>query len=230
MLEGMMVTTREGAHLLVLDTCGERASLALFSQTQLLAEAWLEQRTASASLLGGIREILRGRHMGVTDLSGIGVVRGPGSFTGVRVGLAIAKGLCEAGGVPVAGVSRLAVLAQTSGLAQGFALLGAGRDQIYVREVADEAEPREFMADLREFEPRLRSAEIAVASSELAARLRERVGAIHLVDLSARHAIGAVWACFARGGSTLATLDANYVRNEDAIYRQASAQGKSVHA
>ena len=66
------------------------------------------------------------------ELAAIAVVSGPGSFTGVRVGVSAAKGLSEAGGVPLIAVSRLALLAAASGTAGlVHAVLDAGRGEFY---------------------------------------------------------------------------------------------------
>ena len=67
------------------------------------------------------------------DLRAVGVVSGPGSFTGVRVGLTAAKGLCEAVGLPLVAVSRLAVLAGkgVGRLEDAHAVLDAGRGEFF---------------------------------------------------------------------------------------------------
>src|SRR5438094_5441965 len=80
--------------LLLIDTCGEHGSLALFRGEALASEVFLPERTASAGLLGAIREVLGAGGLRLRDLAGVGVVNGPGSFTGLRVGLAVVQGLC----------------------------------------------------------------------------------------------------------------------------------------
>jgi tRNA threonylcarbamoyladenosine biosynthesis protein TsaB len=62
------------------------------------------------------------------------VVKGPGSFTGIRVGLSTAKGLAEGAGIPVIALSRLALLAKASGLPHVLAAVDAGRGEYYVGE------------------------------------------------------------------------------------------------
>ena len=205
------------AMLLVLDTCSERASIALFRGDCLLSEALLAERTASAAVLGAVRSMLAADEVSIGDLAAVGVVSGPGSFTGVRIGLAVAKGLCEAASLPLATASRLAVLGQAAGLTSGFALLGAGREHVYVREAGS----REWLETLAELEPLLQDAEVAVTSPELAARVAGGAREVHVGELSARHAIGALLRCLAAGGTDLAHADANYVRNEEAIYARA---------
>ncbi|MDO8899729.1 MAG: tRNA (adenosine(37)-N6)-threonylcarbamoyltransferase complex dimerization subunit type 1 TsaB [Phenylobacterium sp.] len=70
------------------------------------------------------------------DLDRIGVTIGPGSFTGLRVGLAFAKGLGAALGRPVVGVGTLAALAEPLGDALVFALIDARRGQVYLQAFA----------------------------------------------------------------------------------------------
>ena len=86
---------------------------------RVLAKAEFPLRSASAVLTGELRRMLASTGIALRDLGGIGVVSGPGSFTGVRTGLAMAKGLCEVAGVPLASVSRLEVLAEAADLARG---------------------------------------------------------------------------------------------------------------
>ena len=207
--------------ILVVDTCADRASLALFRGSALLEERELADRAASAALLGAIRSMLAEHRVTLHALSGVGVVNGPGSFTGVRVGLALAKGLCEAASVPLAAVSRLLVLVEAAGLTHGLALLNAGRGQVFARSV-EGAESREWLAEMGEIEARLAGCEVAVVSSELGATLESLGASARCVALSARHAIHAVRQCLAAGGSDLGTADANYVRNEDMIYAKAA--------
>jgi tRNA threonylcarbamoyladenosine biosynthesis protein TsaB len=75
--------------------------------------------------------LLEGAGWKLAELAAIGVVSGPGSFTGVRVGVSAAKGLSEAGGVPLIAVSRLALLAAAGGTGLVHAVLDAGRGEFY---------------------------------------------------------------------------------------------------
>ena len=216
MLEAMTNQNQNDA-LLLLDTCGERGSVALFRGDDLLAEAVLPERTASAALLEVIRSVLREAGIRLGELSAIGVVRGPGSFTGVRVGLAVAKGLCIATGVPLAAVSRLEVFAGAAPTGQGLAVLNAGRDEVYVREIGPESNPRERLMTIATLLGMIEERTLVCAEPALESRL-DGEGHMTLISLSAKDALGAVRQCLAAGGSEVGTADANYVRNEEAIY------------
>ena len=119
--------------VLALDCCGHVTTLALGQvrdeSVEIVRESELAPRTAAAQLVPAIDHLLRG--VAPTALRALVVVRGPGSFTGMRIGLSCAKALAEAAGVALVGVSRLAVLQQVSGCA--WAALDAGRGRAYVR-------------------------------------------------------------------------------------------------
>ena len=121
--------------LLGIDTCGPSGSVALARKTgpelEVLAQTELEGRTYSATLVTAVRELLTGHAIGLRQIGCIVVVNGPGSFTGVRVGLSAVKGLAEAAGIRVVSVSRLAVLARKAGTASSA--LDAHRHEVFLR-------------------------------------------------------------------------------------------------
>ncbi len=204
---------------LLLDTCGEQASVALAQANGVLrAQLLLGPRAASAGLLQAIRSALKTGGLRLSEVDGIGIVNGPGSFTGVRAGLAVAKGLCEAAQLPMAAVSRLEVLAE-AGPAGAVCALSAGRDQVYLRLLHAGTPAERLVCD--EDVPELRQGAVVVVDSpELAVRLGQG-GPVQQVSLTAFDALGPVLRRMAEGGSDVALTDANYVRNEDAIYRKA---------
>lgn len=120
--------------LLALDTSTRYASVALFHQGELRADlTWLVENRHSAELLLRVQETLRAQSVKPLELDGIAVARGPGSFNGVRAGVATAKGLALALSVPLVGVPTLDVLAWGARLAPNeiWALLDAGRGEVY---------------------------------------------------------------------------------------------------
>jgi tRNA threonylcarbamoyladenosine biosynthesis protein TsaB len=124
--------------LLSLNTCGSTASVALgvagTKEVEIVATAELAVRTYSARLIPEIAAMLQSRHATLRDIEAIVVVNGPGSFTGIRVGLSTAKGLAEGAGIPLIAVSRLALLASASMLPHVLAAVDAGRGEYYVGE------------------------------------------------------------------------------------------------
>jgi tRNA threonylcarbamoyladenosine biosynthesis protein TsaB len=124
--------------LLSLNTCGSTATVALGvaaqQKVEIIATAELAVRTYSARLIPEIAALLESRHATLRDIEAIVVVNGPGSFTGIRVGLSTAKGLAEGLGLPLIALSRLALLANASGLPHVLAAVDAGRGEYYVGE------------------------------------------------------------------------------------------------
>src|SRR5580704_16898600 len=124
--------------LLSLNTCGNTASVALGAvdknEVRIIATAELAVRTYSARLVPEVAALLESRQASMRDVEAIVVVNGPGSFTGIRVGLSTAKGLAEGAGIPLIVLSRLALLAHASRLPHVLAAVDAGRGEYYVGE------------------------------------------------------------------------------------------------
>jgi tRNA threonylcarbamoyladenosine biosynthesis protein TsaB len=97
--------------LLALDTSTSTASIALFDGERVLSETtWLAGREHSTRLLIEVEVALERVGLASEELTGLVVARGPGSFTGVRVALSVAKGMAAALQIPAWGVSSLEVL------------------------------------------------------------------------------------------------------------------------
>lgn len=98
--------------LLALDTSTRSAGVALFDGEHVLSETtWLAGREHSTRLLIEVDITLERAAKTQEELTGLVVARGPGSFTGVRVALSVAKGIAAGLGIPAWGVSSLDVLA-----------------------------------------------------------------------------------------------------------------------
>lgn len=127
--------------VLAIDTCGPLGSVALGrvdpQDVLVLGETELAGRTYSAQLVPAVRALLANEKMDAAQLEAIVVANGPGSFTGIRVGVSSAKGFAEALNVPILAVSRLAVLAWKA--ATDAAALDAGRGEFYFRDGEHEA-------------------------------------------------------------------------------------------
>lgn len=119
--------------ILSIDTCGATGSIALGSwdgeAVSILAQTEIAGKTFCAELVPRVRAILEAHSASVSDLLTIVVASGPGSFTGIRIGVSSAKGLAEALQIPVIALSRLAILAG-KGKADAAAL-DAGRGEFY---------------------------------------------------------------------------------------------------
>jgi tRNA threonylcarbamoyladenosine biosynthesis protein TsaB len=196
--------------LLGIDTCGGTGTIALarWSDDSVVPLAQMEfvGKTYSARLVPGIHEMLAAQSAGVRDLQAVVVVNGPGSFTGVRIGLSSAKALAEALSVPLVAVSRLAVLAQKGGT--GAATLDAGRGEFYFRAQAAEA-----LLTPEEVRERL-SGPLAVCEESASLVFPEAV----VVDppTAADTLLYAQARLLAKDFEDVVTVDGNYLRRSDA--------------
>ena len=125
-------------NVLAVDTSGEQGSVALAREGRLLEAAALPLGWSSTTLHLEIARLLGHHGLTTGDIQGYGVTTGPGSFTGVRVGLTAVKGLAEVHGVRIVAVSTLEVLAaaaQSTGRvpkqAAFVTVLDARRGQIF---------------------------------------------------------------------------------------------------
>lgn len=125
--------------ILALDTCLTACSVAILDgETVLAARSEAMPRGHQERLAPLVRELMIEAGVGFPALTRIGVTVGPGSFTGLRVGLAFAKGLSSALSIPCVGVGALEALAFGR---PGFvvAVIDARREQVYVQMFGDRA-------------------------------------------------------------------------------------------
>lgn len=123
--------------ILGVDTSGKNGSIALvdFGQgsPRTIEVVPLQGGTFSAQLIPQISGMLERQKLSKRDVGGFAAVSGPGSFTGLRVGLAAIKGLAEVLQKPIAAISLLEAVARISGLSGEItAMLDAWRNEIYV--------------------------------------------------------------------------------------------------
>jgi tRNA threonylcarbamoyladenosine biosynthesis protein TsaB len=245
--------------LLGLETCGPVGTVALLelpnpslkpiptparllAQTaRLLAQVELAGRSFSARLVPAIADLLTDANLTLAHLAGIIVVVGPGSFTGVRVGLSAAKGLVEAIQrpirVPLLAVSRLATLAaMAEDLAPEeedvLAVLDAGRGEYFCGEYRAGRCIREWLATEEDL---VRAAaaplRIVVCEETLAERLRP-LGTRYVAPPTAESAMRYALPRFTAGDfDDPATTDANYLRSSDAeLFRKTAGEAPSPAA
>lgn len=96
--------------LLAIDTSTDMASIALLQDGAVLAElTWRCGQNHSTQLLPNLAHLLNQANLSLQSVSGIVVAQGPGSYSGLRVGISTAKGLAFSLGIPLVGVSTLEV-------------------------------------------------------------------------------------------------------------------------
>jgi len=121
--------------LLAIDTATRYASVALYGDDGVLAEhTWRSRNRHSVELAPAIAALLAQQNLTPEDLTGLAVTSGPGSFTGLRIGLSVAKGLALGLGISIVSIPTLDVLAYAAGDLERpvIAVLEAGRGRLCV--------------------------------------------------------------------------------------------------
>jgi tRNA threonylcarbamoyladenosine biosynthesis protein TsaB len=121
-------------NILTVDTSTIVASVAILNEEKLIGEMIINhQKKHSEKLMIAIDHLLTDGGFSIKDMDVFGVVSGPGSFTGLRIGMATIKGFAQALNKPVVGVSTLESLAMNIPFAEGLVcpVLDAQRNQTY---------------------------------------------------------------------------------------------------
>jgi tRNA threonylcarbamoyladenosine biosynthesis protein TsaB len=209
--------------ILAVDTTHEFGSLALARGEDLLEELPLHAPTGFAHVLyQHLAELLRNHGLQVADIDCFAAASGPGSFTGVRIGLACVKGLAEALGKPAVAVSNLQALATFGSAALRAVVLDARRGEIYgaVYDAGARIVSPEVVAKFPEWLSTLPSGDLEFISQEPVALPSLLAGTsfenarVTIAPRSLAAAIARL--AFAAAPSDPAALDANYVRRSDA--------------
>jgi tRNA threonylcarbamoyladenosine biosynthesis protein TsaB len=209
--------------LLGIDTCGSTGTIALArrdgERITVLGTEELAGKTYSAMLVPRLRSLLEAHRVSLKEIEAIVVVNGPGSFTGVRVGVSAVKGLAEVFVTPVVAVSRLRVLAQKA--RTRFAALDAGRGEFYLRDDATRGS-YEALLSLAEVQSAVSVGALGACEEKVAAALP---GAQLVEPPTALDAlIVGLPRILERDFDDIASLDGNYLRRSDAeVKRQTGA-------
>ncbi len=190
--------------ILAFDTATDVATSALVDDGEVLGE----RVSRAVTLLEDLDALLRQAGSRTRDLDALAVGIGPGSFTGVRIGLATARGLALGLDVPVAGVSTLAALA--AGAPGATPVIDARRREVFVLQ----DEPRVMLPTELEPEP----GDVLVGSGAVRYRdVLEAAGAIVLADDDERHVARARFhAKLAENFTAAENVEPLYLRAPDA--------------
>lgn len=213
--------------ILAADTSGKNGSLALArfenGAQQTLDVVPIEGGTFSAQLVPQIAALLTKHGLSKSSIDAFAVASGPGSFTGLRVGLAAIKALAETLHKPIAAVSLLEVVALAAGRnGRVVAALDAGRSEIYagVYEIENSrarcvSETLETVASFAA----LADGQLAVTPDpRLAEILKESHARVSLISPPQADSIAVLGFAKIQAGETVAAelLDATYIRRSDA--------------
>ena len=117
--------------ILAIDTASASCSVALKLGDTCVQREIVTASGHSSALLGMVRELLDGAGMSLRSLDLLAVDIGPGSFTGLRIGIGVVQGLAYGAGLPVKGIVSLAALARAHDDGPVIATLDARMDQVY---------------------------------------------------------------------------------------------------
>jgi len=204
------------------DTCGVTGTVALArwnsGSFQLLGQVEMDGRSCSSLLVASIGELLTQAGLTLAGLDGMVAVHGPGSFTGVRIGLSAVKGVAEATQLPVVAVSRLEVMTASAGVRA--AAIDAHRHEIFLRVMETAPETSEKLAGAEELAAIAAPARVAICDDAAAALLGESWPSAELVRVPQPSAADAIRLCAPRLNAgervDVAQLDGYYLRRSDA--------------
>ncbi|MFM5013548.1 tRNA (adenosine(37)-N6)-threonylcarbamoyltransferase complex dimerization subunit type 1 TsaB [Aeromonas veronii] len=121
--------------ILAVDTATEACSAALLVGDKLFSRWEEAPRDHTRKILPMVQAVLEDAGISLSDLDAIAFGRGPGSFTGVRIGISVAQGLAFGAGVPLIGISTLAAMAQGAyrldGTEQVLTAIDARMNEVY---------------------------------------------------------------------------------------------------
>lgn len=228
--------------VLAIDTSGKDGSIGLLRNGELIELVPLAGRTYSAQLMPQISALLARHKLDKRAIDAYAAATGPGSFTGLRVGLSTVKALAEITHKPIAAVSLLEALAWVGagGMArlsepgtvkrsfetQVIAALDARRGEVFVGEyvVGENAVPglvREVLMPVQEFAAEAQLAPrlpVITPDESVASMLRARGQEVQVVSRPQSDVIARIGALKIAAGQIVLpeALDANYIRRSDA--------------
>src|SRR5688572_11398979 len=119
--------------LLAVDTSTTQVGLAFYNENEVIAEmAWISKQHHTSQLASALSELMKRCDVTMDNVSALGVAIGPGSFTSLRVGLSLVKGIAFAKNIPVIGIPTLDVIAAAQPLSTNplMTVLQAGRTRL----------------------------------------------------------------------------------------------------
>jgi len=223
--------------LLAIDTSGRQGGITLArgdkDRFQVIESAAIQGGTFSAELIPQIAQLLRSQGLRPHDFEGLVAVTGPGSFTGLRVGLTAVKGLAEVLDRPIATVTALEVsLAASRQNAYAIAVIDAGRGEVYAR-LSRAGSVEEVLLPLLEAAELAKAEKLRVVTADSGLALKFENAEV--VDYCGSEVAARLGLTKMLAGETVdvLALDANYIRKSEAEYmhklRNAPAKPHARH-
>lgn len=164
--------------LLAIDTATDQAGIAMYDGERLAARTWPGGRQQTTTLLPQMEALARDTEVALEEIGAVAVTIGPGSFTGLRVGLSVAKGLAIANACALIGIPTLDVAAMpyVEANVDCVAVVPAGRGRVvWARYGTGEVSPRN--STFEEFEQAVLSDRASIVVGELDDGQRSRLAA-----------------------------------------------------
>ena len=221
--------------LLAADTSGKHGSIALArcgpgDVCNVIEVVPLQGGTFSALFVPQVAALLTKHGVSKTDLAGFAVVSGPGSFTGVRVGLAAIKALAEVLAKPIAAVSLLEAIAVSGGSpGRVIAVLDAGRAEVYAGEYEVHGGEAHLLRERLLTRPELlesaRGSIVVTVDHGLADAVRSAGLEVQEVELPRSDVIARLGWKKVHAGKIVSpeTLEANYIRSSSGIFSKSGS-------
>jgi tRNA threonylcarbamoyladenosine biosynthesis protein TsaB len=216
--------------ILAIDTSGQSGGITLAEANagsfRVIESAAIAGGTFSAQLIPTLAALLKTHGYGVKDIDGFAAASGPGSFTGLRVGLSAIKGLAETLQKPITTISVLEALASMADRTGAVAAaLDAGRKEIffglYEKSNGDLRRQREELLSQQDFSAALsaeRPVSVITSDTAIAEIASTSQAAVTVVTRPGSEVIARIGAQKLLAGETVSVdaLDANYLRRSDA--------------
>ncbi|HVH89212.1 MAG TPA: tRNA (adenosine(37)-N6)-threonylcarbamoyltransferase complex dimerization subunit type 1 TsaB [Terriglobales bacterium] len=209
--------------LLALDTSGRQGGVTLargHDGLEIIESVPIQGGTFSAELIPQISDLLKKHAYTPQQLEGLVAVTGPGSFTGLRVGLTAVKGLAEVLHIPIAAVTSLEVLLAASGAQEAaMAVLDAGRGEVYTAVLRD-GRREELLLTAAEATAMAHSNHFRIVAAE--ASTAAKFANAQVISYCSSEIAATLGFRKLRAGDTVdvLALDANYIRKSEAEYMQ----------
>ena len=210
--------------VLAIDTSGRQGGITLARGEaegfEVIESSAIQGGTFSAELIPQISDLLAKQNLSPQDLKGLVGVTGPGSFTGLRVGLTAIKGLAEVLKIPIAAVTSLEVLLSTTDDSSStLAVIDAGRGEVYAA-WKNGSVREELLLSVAGAVELAKNKGLQVRSSD--GNLAARFEGWRLVNYCSSEVAARIGLKKLRAGDLVdvLALDANYIRKSEAEYMQ----------
>lgn len=217
------------------DTCVQDR-VAIREEMKILGVSDLQPRAFSIQMIPAIADLLRTSDASITDIDAFAAVSGPGSFTGLRVGLTAVKAMAEVTGKPILALSHLAIMASVASRLYPSESVDGKYEDMPIHTILD-ASRGELYHGIYRNAGETRLSESFETLDTLAANMESGPGLVAVSEPAVRHALGtrnilareipsttvrdavplAVVAWLAGDFHDSASLDANYLRRSDSI-------------